>query len=479
MYYVKQLLKRIVPDAVILFYHRMLSWAAAVWYRHPSREMMVIGVTGTNGKSTTCHLIGRVLDATGYKVGLATTVEFRIGASQWLNNTKMTMLGRFALQKLLRRMADADVKYAILEVSSQGIAQHRIDNIDFDMAVFTNLTPEHIEAHGGFENYKLEKGKLFASLTTAVNKYAIIEGTEEVVYYGDEFYNRKPSEKVCKTIIVNGNDPYHDYFLSFDALEKYCYGIELNVREECRNVSATQVQLTSTGSDFCVGGMNFEIMLPGMYNVYNTLAAIAVGLTRGMDFSVIAQALSGPIAVPGRFERIDEGQPFEVIVDYAPEVASMTQLYTVIDVIKKGRVIHVLGSCGGGRDKSRRPILGRIAGSHAQIVIVTNEDPYDDDPMTIIQEVAAGAIEVGKKEGETLFTILERKEAISKALALACPGDIVLITGKGAEQAMCVGRGKKIPWDDRRTARQLLQLMRLRNTETQLTQLTWTLPAQG
>ncbi len=434
-------------------------------YKHPSREMLVIGVTGTNGKSTTCHLIARILDATEHKVGMATTVEFQIGSKRWLNDTKMTMLGRFQLQKMLRKMVDENVKYAVIEVSSQGIMQHRNEGIDFDIAVFTNLTPEHIESHGSFEAYKKEKGKLFQQLSKSKKKYSVTEAGDEKVYADNKKYNdRTTSEKICKTIIVNGDDPEREYFASFDAQEKYMYGIDDDSGDGPKGygiVRATNVECKDQETTFRIGNIGFHLQLPGVYNVYNALAAISVGLSRGMDFRQLSKILEGPMAVPGRFETIDEGQDFKVIVDYAPELESMKAVQSVIKNMDKNRVIHVLGACGGGRDTEKRPALGKMAAKVAQIVIITNEDPYDDDPQEIIDQVAEGAKQQGKTEGSTLFSILDRSQAIQKAIDLAQAGDVVLITGKGAEQAMCVAGGKKVKWDDREEARQALRIKQM------------------
>lgn len=461
IHHVKELMKRVIPARAMLWYHKFLSMLAAAMYRHPSREMLVIGVTGTNGKSTTCHLITRVLEATEHKVGMATTVEFQIGSKKWLNNTKMTMLGRFQLQKLLRKMVDEKVKYAVLEISSQGLMQHRADGIDVDVAVLTNLTPEHIEAHGSFEAYKKEKGKLFDNLSKSIKKYSVTESLGEKVYANNKAYeDRSPSEQISKTIIVNGDDEHRDYFAQFDAQEKYLYGIDDDSGDGPKGygiVRATNVQCKPDHTTFRIGHIGFHLQLPGVYNVYNALAAISVGLSRGMDFRQLAKILSGPISIPGRFERIDEGQDFDVIVDYAPELASMEALQSVIKNMDKNNVIHVLGACGGGRDTEKRPTLGKMAAEVADTVIVTNEDPYDDDPQEIIDQVAAGAQQAGKIEGANLFSILDRTQAIQKAINIAQSGDVVLLTGKGAEQAMCIAGGKKVKWDDRQVARDALK----------------------
>ncbi|OGL64616.1 hypothetical protein A3H11_02820 [Candidatus Uhrbacteria bacterium RIFCSPLOWO2_12_FULL_47_10] len=463
----KQVLRKFVPKTVLGWYHLALAKIAAAWYWRPSEKMVVIGVTGTNGKSTTVNLIARILEeacsakaellpnqssALRHCVGLTSTVNFKVGEKEWLNPTKMTMLGRFALQKLLRDMVDAGCKYAVVETSSEGIKQYRHRGINYDVAVFTNLTPEHIESHGGFENYKKAKGELFRHLTRMPRKPAQI------------FVSQKfQSGKIPKISVVNGDDQYAEYFLQFPADGKWIYGLGKIATASglaMTNLVGHDVHMDATGSRFVVDGVELKLKLLGEFDVYNALAAIAVARALGVDLQICKTALEKVEGVPGRLERIDEGQNFTVIVDYAPEPASLQALYRVVKMLPHNRVIHVLGSTGGGRDRSRRGVLGKIAAKHADTVIVTNEDPYDDDPMEIIEEVARGARECKMKNVKCkmieLLRILDRKEAIAKALSLAQQNDLVLITGKGAEQAMCVAGGKKIPWDDREVVKTLL-----------------------
>lgn len=446
----KRILKRIVPAWVVDRYHHAMALLAAFFYGHPSRKMIVVGVTGTNGKSTTCNLIAAMLETAGHKVGMTTTVNFKIGDRVWLNDTKMTMLGRFALQKLLAEMVRAGCEYAVIETSSEGIKQHRHVGIDYDVAVFTNLTPEHLESHGGFEKYKAAKGQLFASLASSRAK-------------------RLRGKDIKKVSVVNLADAHSGYFLAFSANRKYGYLTEKSrLSEQGRNqiewpfavVKAMDVRLEPTRSSFTVRDVPFALALPGLFNVENAMAAVAVGLSQGVEIEAMAKAIASVPGVPGRMERIDEGQSFTAIVDYAPEPASLGKLYEVVAMMEKRRVIHVLGSTGGGRDRDRRPVLGRMAGERADIVIVTDEDPYDDDPVVIIDEVAAGAVGAGKHDGANLFRILDRREAIRKAVALAGAGDLVLVTGKGAEQRMAVARGRKIPWDDREELRLAIRAAR-------------------
>lgn len=432
----KSLLKKLLPPGLIDTYHRLLSQLAAAWYGYPSEKMVVIGVTGTNGKTTVCNLIVRVLEEAGHKVGMTTTANFSIAGKEWLNDTKMTMLGRFQLQKLLSDMVKAGCTHAVIETSSQGIEQHRHAGINYDGAVFTNLTPEHIESHGGFENYKQAKGKLFAKLTQDLHKTLT-------------------GKKIPKVIVANLGDSHADFFLHFNANKKYGYLTEKSsaaageVKWPLAIVKALNVVMDAQGSHFTVRDVPFSIKLPGLYNIENAMAAVAVGLSQEIPLETISAGLAKVEGVPGRFEFINEGQPFLALVDYAPEPESFRKLYEAVAMLPKNRIIHVLGSCGGGRDRDRRPILGRLAAERADIVIVTNEDPYDDEPMEIIREVAAGASTAGKKEGENLFLILDRREALEKAVSLAAAGDLVIATGKGAEQAIMIKNGGKIPWDER------------------------------
>ncbi len=441
-------LRRVIPKPALQAYHWLLANLAAAWYGYPSRRMIVVGVTGTNGKTTAANLIAAVLEAGGEKVGLTTTVNFRIAGKEKVNKMKMTMPGRFFLQRMLARMEKAGCRYAVIETSSQGLDQFRHVGIDYDIAVFTNLTPEHIEAHGGFENYKAAKLKLFKALTQSPRKHFPLRGD------------------IKKTAVVNLESEHAWDFLNVPADKKYGFLADGasqpagKVSWPMAIVKAMDVKLLPDGSTFTVRDVRFDLKLPGRYNVMNTLAAVSVGLSQGMSIDAMARALAKVGGIAGRFERIDEGQGFKVIVDYAPEPESLRQVYGAVKAMRgdgKGRIIHVLGSAGGGRDIARRPILGAIAAEHADVVIVTNEDPYDDEPQAIIDQVAEGAAGGGKKEGESLYKILVRRDAIEKAIGMAKAGDIVLLTGKGAEQAI-VGKGGKLePWDEREVARAILK----------------------
>ncbi len=424
----KNILKKLIPPLIISWYHKILAYLAMIIYLDPSAKLIVIGVTGTNGKSTVVNLIGEILNYAEQKTGWTSTTNFSIGKNSWLNDKKMTMLGRFQTQSFLKKCVKEKCKYVIIETSSEGIKQYRHLGINYDMIVFTNLTPEHIESHGSYELYKQTKGRLFKHLTN------------------------KRTKLIDKTVIVNDDDLNADYFLSFKADRKITYSIKNDSEFRAKNI-----ELTSNGTIFKIEDETFKTNLLGSVNIYNSLAAISVCKILKVDDQKIREALLKYQGVPGRFEFINQGQNFKVMVDYAPEIESMNKLYETIKLFDFNKIIHVLGSCGGGRDLARRPVLGKIAALNADYVIITNEDPYDDDPLEIIDQVATGALNNGKTLDQDLFKILDRKEAVTKALSLAKENDLVLITGKGSEQAICIEHGKKIPWDDRQIIKELLK----------------------
>lgn len=459
-------IKKIIPVGIFKalqpIYHFVLSSLAAVSFRFPSENLIVIGVTGTTGKTTTVFLIAKMLASAGYKVGYTSTAMFSDGNKEWLNDKKMTMVGRFFTQNILRDMVKNGCQYAIVETTSEGVRQFRHRFINYDILVFTGLYPEHIESHGGFENYKKAKGQLFAHLKKCGAKYA-----DDGKNIKRNLSGLKKTElnKIKKTIVANLDDEHVDYFLDFWAEEKI--GYTQTRKQENASTSSTRARnnfieyggITSSekGIGFEVLDTKIQLQLLGEFNAVNSMAAVCVGLSQNISLAEIRSGLEKIKGVPGRLENINEGQDFTVMVDYAFEPNAVAKLYETVEDMPHNKIIHVLGSCGGGRDVSRRSVLGRIAGERADIVVVTNEDPYDDDPRMIIDQVAEGALAQGKKEGENLFKIVDREEAIKKAISLAEEGDVVLVTGKGSEQAICVADGEKIAWDDREVARKALK----------------------
>ncbi len=416
--------------------HFLLAWFSYLSYGRPSKKLIIVGVTGTKGKSTASRLIASVLEAGGNKVGLLSTVEFQIADQRRPNDKKMTMLGRGQIQKMLVEMVKAGCKYAVVETSSEGILQYRHIGLNYDVVVFTNLGAEHSERHGGFENLKRDKGKIFFELLKYGNK--IIAG-----------------KKVPKIVIANVDDKNADYFLGFKSDEKYRFGL---LAENRPDFFGEAVEADQAGVSFVVGNKKYRLNILGKFNAYNALAAIAVGKSQCISEEKIAEGLAGVKLVEGRMEVIDEGQNFKVIVDYAHEPMSLTELFTSLrQMVGEKKVIAVVGSDGGGRDKGKREKMGEIAGRLADLVVITDVNCFDEDPREIAEMLAIGARKAGKKDGLDLFIEVDRKSGIEKAISLAAVGDAVVITAKGTEPCVCVSGGRKIPWDDRGVAREILK----------------------
>ena len=386
----KELFKKFIPGFLMQWYHFCWSFFGAVVFGFPGfdKKMKIIGVTGTSGKSTTTDFICRILEEAGYRVASISTVRLKVGEKEWENKYKMSMPGRFVIQKFLKQAKNEGCDFVVLEATSEGIRQFRHKFINFDTAVFTNLSPEHIESHGGFENYKNEKLKLF---------------------------------RATKNIhVINSDDKNAKYFLDIPANKKIIFGAK----------DAKDIGL--------------KLSLLGDFNIMNALASIFVAKAYGVDLEICRSALEKAKGIVGRMEVISENP--KVIVDYAhtPE-----QLESVYKTFKGEKLICVLGSCGGGRDKWKRPILGEIAQKYCSKIFVTNEDPYDENPMEIINAVF-------EKAGKNAEKVLDRKEAIQKAIKFTKPNEVVIITGKGSEPWLCVANGKKIPWSDKQIANDAL-----------------------
>lgn len=446
----KKLLRKIIPNFVLSWYHFCLAYLGVVIYGFPSRKLIVIGVTGTKGKTTTCNLIAQILQGAGFKTGMATTVNFRIGDKEWINEYKQTMLGRFRLQKLLRQMVREGCKYAVIETSSEGILQHRHRFIDYSLAAFTNLSPEHIERHGSFEKYREAKVKLFEVVARKKDGVGVYNLDDENVEYFLKF-------PIKNKITYGNNSPPP----SRKASEGQCQP-SFTLREgEIQKFQISNVKLLPNKTEFDLDKAHFEMPLIGEFNVYNAVAAICAAQSQGVATGRIKEILKNAKPAPGRLEVINCGQPFTVIVDYAHEPASLKAVCETLKIFNPKKIIAVLGAQGGGRDKRKRSELGRIAGEYADVVIVTNEDPYDENPVAILDDIEAGFSKTpnSKLQIPKYEKILDRREAIKKALTLAGAGDIVILTGKGGEVWMCVGGNKKIPWSDRGIAEEYLKSM--------------------
>lgn len=418
--------KKIIPKKIFKIlqphYHWLMAFLASVIYRFPSRKIFVLGVTGTKGKTSTIEIISAIFEEAGYKTALASTLRFKVGKESEKNTMKMTMPGRFFMQKFLRRAVNDKCQYAILELTSEGALQHRHKFIRLNAMLLTNLAPEHIESHGSFKNYKDAKLKLFRAL-------------------------EKSPEKT-KIIIVNEDDPNASHFLNFNIDEKIKYGL--------KNLSYHK--LKKEGIDFEIDGAKISSKLSGEFNLYNMLAAVAFAKSQNIGVETIRSALEKFSGVEGRMEMIELGpaegevrqrrQDFKVVVDYAHTPDSLEKVY---ETFQTSRKICVLGGTGGGRDKWKRPEMGKIASKHCDQIILTNEDPYDENPVAIAEDIKKG-ITTGRCE-----TIMDRREAIRKAFGHAKTGDAVIITGKGAEPWIMGPNGTKIKWDDREVAREELK----------------------
>ncbi|MGL5831550.1 MAG: UDP-N-acetylmuramoyl-L-alanyl-D-glutamate--2,6-diaminopimelate ligase [Candidatus Altimarinota bacterium] len=422
-------LKKIIPERhpIRLFYHKMLAVIAAIIYGFPSKNLAVIGVTGTKGKTTTTNLIAGILTEAGYRVGMTSTINFQVANYNWINESKMTTLSPFFLQKMLRQMVNARCQFAVIEVSSHALIQNRVWGINFDTAVLTNIGEDHLDYHGGFREYLRAKGLLFGK----INRSA-----------------RKP--KIAKTIILNKDDENFAYFDQFKAEKRYDFGLKGGA------CSASNLKYSQTGVDFTLhvpnNQLDISMKMPGEFSVYNALAGAAVALANGINVSVIKTALEKASTVAGRFEQIDCGQNFAVIVDYAHTEESLKSLLELYKNQTPGKLITVFGATGGGRDKAKRSKMGAAADKFSDMLILTDDDPYEESRWKIIEDISKG---VNRQEGEKFWKIPTRFEAIKFALRMAEKGDTVVIAGKGAETVQAIG-DEKIPWDDRKVVREIL-----------------------
>ncbi len=433
-WFMKKLLKKLLPVKFLLRYHYLVAICATFYYGFPAKKMIVIGVTGTKGKTSTANFIWSCLMAGGYKTGIISTANIRIGEKEFLNKYHMTMPGRFTIQKLMAEMVKNDCQFCIVETTSEGLKQYRHIGVYYDIAVFTNLSPEHLESHGGsFEEYKATKARMFKALSA---HQKIING-----------------KKIDKVIIANKDSEHADYFLNFKADKKITFALNNKA-----DYVVDHIQETDDGVNFKLAEVIFQIGILGRFNVYNALPAIIICRLMGVTDQLIAKGLRELKIIPGRMEKIDEKQNFTTLVDYAHEKESITNILQTANGLKKtgAKTIILLGAEGGGRDKAKRPIMGELAAKMADYVIVSNVDPYEDDPKQILEDIAVSAEKFGKIRNQNLFVVEDRRLGIRQALSLAKADDIVLITGKGAEQSMVIG-GQSSSWDDRQVVREELK----------------------
>lgn len=435
----KRLLKKyiqpLIPNSLINIYHYFEALVAAHNARNPSQKMIVIGIVGSKGKTTTANMLWSILSADDTRVGLIGTANIRYGAKEELNPYHMTMPGAFIMQKILKKMANQNCKYVIMEVPSEGQAQFRHIGIDYDVLVFTNITKELMAAHNfNLETLHKHNKRVFKKL------------------YSGKFKNID-STKIPKIIVANIDDKHSSDYLAHPADQKITFGTKKQA-----NFRLSGIEDTSNGIGFHVNKVTYKAKILGSINAINATGAIATALTLGVKPKSVNYGIANLPTIPGRMEVIDLGQRFTVIVDYAHEQASMTALSKSMRSMRRGRakIIILLGAEGGGRDIAKRPEMGEIVAKNCDQIIISNVDPYEDDPIKIINDIAKGAEKAGAKQDENLFIIPDRREGIRQALTLAKNNDIVLITGKGAEQSIVIG-GKSSPWDDRTVVREELK----------------------
>ena len=385
-----RIIKKIIPGRIFRmlepYYHFFLAFLSAVFYLFPSCEMKVVGVTGTSGKTTTIEFLHAIFQSAGYKTASLSSLRFKILDKEEPNMLKMTLPGRFRVQKFLKDAKNKGAEYVFLEVTSEGIKQFRHKFINFYAAILTNLSEEHIESHGGFANYRAAKGEIF---------------------------------KKAPLVILNGDDPNLEYFYEISPKEKIVF----------------------VSSDF---PEDIDVKIPGSFNKMNALSALTFAKREGVSPEDIRKGIEAVKGVSGRMEFVSLPEVpvnFKVLVDYAFLPQTLEKVYEILSgTVSAKKLVCVIGAAGGGRDRWKRPLLGNIAAKYCRKVFVTNEDPYDEDPMEIIDQIAGP---------HNFQKILDRRKAIRQALKSAEDGDVVVVTGKGAEPWIMGPNGSRTPWDDR------------------------------
>lgn len=415
MYRLKHLLTGIIPPSLLdplrRVYHFVTPFIAALICGFPSRRLLVFAVTGTKGKSSTTEMLNAILEEAGHTTAVLNSIRIKVADESKPNLMRMSMPGRFFIQRFLARAVSHQCTAAIIEMTSEGARQYRHRAIDLDGLIFTNLAPEHIESHGSLEAYADAKFDIGRQLAR--------------------------SSKRPRVIVASSDDAQGSRYLMLPVETRLPFSLDAN----------KPFASDENGGYFHFLDTSIHIHLPGDFSLKNALAAATLAQALGIPLATIASALGKIQTIPGRAERIETGQDFTVVVDYAHTPDSLTALYDAYDHTRK---ICVLGSTGGGRDLWKRPVMGGIADARCDHVILTNEDPYDEDPRSIIDDLARGM----KRPPEI---ILDRRQAIARALSLAHTDDAVLISGKGTDPCICGPQGSKMLWSDAAVAREELQ----------------------
>jgi len=414
--------RRIVPKkifkAIQPIYHFLLAVSGNIVYRFPGKKLICIGVTGTNGKSTTVELINSLLKTAGHRTGMISTVAIELAGKRQDNKTSRTTLGRWQTPKLLRAMVKAGCKYVIVEVASEGIVQYRTWGIPFDVAVFTNLSPEHLNTHRTMTNYRNAKGKLFENVSISKKKKGVV-----------------------KVNIVNADDKEARYFSAFPADMHLTYGIR---KGDVKGTKIAQNGKLSFNIEFSGKSYFIQSDLFGQFNVLNLLAAWCVGYSQGIDPRIIKWGLEKIKSVKGRMEKVAEKNGVSYFIDYAMTPDAYELLFSEMKKIAKGKVIAVFGAAGD-RDRKKRPHIGEVAAKMADFTILTDDEPYSEKPEEIIAEIELGFKKVKKNNYQI---IRDRKKAIAEAARMASPGDVVVVPGIGHQNYRNIGGTKKISWNE-------------------------------
>ncbi len=431
-----------LPYAQVRDGREALAWLSAAWHGFPARRMTMIGVTGTDGKTTTVNLIYAILRAAGHRVGMISTVNAVIGEARYETGLHTTTPDAPEVQRYLAQMVAAGTTHAVLEATSHGLAQHRVTGCEFDVAVVTNVTHEHLDYHGDWEHYLEAKARLFTGLTTAA---------------------RKPG--VPKAAVLNADDASFRRLQQVEADRRLSYGLR-----EPADVTARRITHGAGVTRFTIegpaGAFPVETPLLGDYNVANVLAAATAALALEVPVVAIQEGVAAVKGIPGRMERIEAGQEFLALVDFAH---TPNALQRALETARRltgpaGRVIVVFGSAGL-RDRAKRRLMGEVAGRMADLIVITAEDPRTESLEAIMAEIASACARQGRQEGVDFWRVADRGEAIRFAVEMARPGDVVLVCGKGHEQSMCFGT-TEYPWDDREALRLALRGERLKTLPT-------------
>jgi UDP-N-acetylmuramoyl-L-alanyl-D-glutamate--2,6-diaminopimelate ligase len=435
-----------VPHVRVPHARVALAPIAAAFYGHPGDSLRVIGITGTDGKTTTTFLTSAALEAGSHTTGFMGTVDFKIASRQWANTTRQSTPEALEVQAMLREMVEAGCTHAVLEATSHALSNrwNRLGGCAFDVAVLTNVTTEHLDFHGSVEQYRRDKARLFEMLGE--------QGAGHI-------------DKRRKIAIVNADDPNHQMFL--DAAPAYAERLTYAVNNPA-DVRARHVRASREGLFYHVstpwGEGDVRLKLTGDFNVSNTLAALTVALAEGVPLDAAVARLGAIPGVRGRMERVEQGQPFTVLVDYAHTPGSFEKLMNIVRPLTDKKLIVVFGSAGE-RDREKRPMQGEIAARFCDLLVLTDEDPRLEDREAIIAEIAVGAERAGKREGSGYLRIPDRATAIREAFRNAGPGDIVLLLGKGHEGSIIYAHGS-IPWDEAGEARAALRELGYGGKET-------------